>query len=93
MQLIPKRFYDLVPHFKASSFDYIIFDMPPLSQSSATLAMATLMDKVLLVVEAGKSSQEVVKRAYAELAGAKAKVSAVFNKSRAYGPKWLQTEL
>ena len=45
-QIIPKKFYDLMPHLKASDFDYIIFDMPPLGQTSITPAMAGFMDKV-----------------------------------------------
>ena len=32
VQLIPKKFYDLVPRLKTCDFDYIIFDMPPLDQ-------------------------------------------------------------
>jgi hypothetical protein len=49
------------------------------------------MDMVLLVVEAEKSTADAVKRAYAQLA-ARTKVSVVFNKSRSYGPKWLEGE-
>ena len=86
----PRRFYDLIPRFKASDFSYIIFDMPALGdQTSTTLAMAGHMDKVLLVVEAEKNDRGLVKRAYAELAAVKANVSAVFNKHRSYGPKWM----
>jgi succinoglycan biosynthesis transport protein ExoP len=88
-QLIPKRFYDLIPHLKASDFDYIIFDMPPLSQSSATLAIAGFMDHVLFVVEAEKDNREDVKRGFRELVAAKAMVSGIFNKGRTYAPKWL----
>jgi Mrp family chromosome partitioning ATPase len=88
-RFIPKRFYDLVPQFKASDFDYIIFDMPALSETSATLAVAGFMDKVLLVVEAEKNSRKAVKRAYNELVSTETNVSTVLNKSRSYGPKWL----
>jgi Mrp family chromosome partitioning ATPase len=88
----PKRFYNLISEFKASEFDYVIFDMPFLSDTSPTLAMAGFADKLLLVVEAAKSSQEAVKRAYGQLVAANAKVSVVFNKTRSYGPKWLQNE-
>jgi succinoglycan biosynthesis transport protein ExoP len=92
-QFDPRRFYDLIAEFKASDFDYIIFDMPSLTNGAATLAMAGLMDKVVLVVEAGKSNRDTVKRAFAKLAAAKAKVVTVFNKTRSYGPKWLETEV
>jgi len=88
-QFDPKRFYDLITEFKTSDFEYVIFDLPSVSTSSATPAMAVFMDQVLLVVEAEKSNREAVKRAYAQLGAAKAKVSAVFNKGRSYGPKWL----
>ena len=91
-QIIPKRFYDLMPHLKASDFDYIIFDMPPLNQTSITLATAAYMDKVVLVAEAGKSNRQAVKRAYMELSAVNANVSAVLNKLRSYTPKWLGAE-
>lgn len=87
----PKRFYNMLADFKASDLDYVVFDMPSLGDTSATLPLAGFMDTVLLVVEAEKSNRETVKRAYAQLA-AKTKVSVVFNKSRSYGPKWLEVE-
>jgi polysaccharide biosynthesis transport protein len=82
----------LITSFEGSDFDYVIYDLPCLSDTSPTLALASFMDKVLLVVEAGKSDREVVKRAYAQLASVKAKVLVVLNKGRSYGPKWLRTE-
>jgi succinoglycan biosynthesis transport protein ExoP len=91
--LEPKRFFAMIEEYKASDFEYVIFDMPSLSNTSSTLAMASFMDKVLLIVEAEVSNREVVKRAYAELAGANANVSAIFNKGRSYGPEWLAGKL
>jgi polysaccharide biosynthesis transport protein len=88
-QIIPKRFYDLVPHLKASDFDYIVFDMPPLSQTSVTLSIAGLMDKVLVIVEGEKSNRDFLKRAYAELIACRATVSVIFNKATSYAPRWL----
>src|SRR6266850_1629063 len=46
-----KKFFALIPNLKASDFDYIIFDMPPINQTSPTIGLAALMDKVLVVVE------------------------------------------
>jgi predicted nucleic acid-binding Zn-ribbon protein len=89
----PKRFYDLISQFKESDFDYVIFDLPFLSNTSPTLAMAGFVDKVLLVVEAEKNNRDTVKRAYEQLAAVKARVSVVFNKSRPTGPKWLECEV
>jgi succinoglycan biosynthesis transport protein ExoP len=88
----PKRFYDMLQEYKESDFNYVVFDMPSLGNTSATLPLAGFMDKVLLVVEAEKSNRDAVKRAYAQLA-AKADVSVIFNKSRSYGPKWLEGEI
>jgi Mrp family chromosome partitioning ATPase len=89
MQLAPKRFYDLMPNIKASHFDYVIFDMPPVSRSSATLAIAGCLDALLLVVEAERSDRNETKRAYTEFVNAKAEVSCILNKTRNSGPKWL----
>ena len=91
-QVIPKRFYEMMPHLKASEFDYIIFDMPPLNQTSVTLAMSAWMDKVLVVVEAERSDRDFVKRTYAELLACRANASVIFNKVRRYTPKWLGAE-
>ena len=91
-QIIPKRFYDLMPHLKASDFDYIIFDMPSLGQTSITPAMAGFMDKVLIVVEAEKSNRDFLKRAYTELLACRANASVILNKARSYVPKWAGAE-
>ena len=32
--MLPTRFTSLVPKMKASDFDYIIFDMPPITQDT-----------------------------------------------------------
>jgi uncharacterized protein involved in exopolysaccharide biosynthesis len=88
----PKRFYSLMAEFKMSELDYVVFDMPSLGDTSSTLPMAGFMDKVLLVVEAEKSGRDSVKRAYEQLS-AKTDVSVIFNKSRVYGPKWLEGEV
>jgi succinoglycan biosynthesis transport protein ExoP len=86
-----KKFFALVPNLKASDFDYIIFDMPPINQTSPTIGLAALMDKVLLVVESEKTNRDVVKRGYRELVGARADVAVVLNKTRSYGPNWLES--
>jgi uncharacterized protein involved in exopolysaccharide biosynthesis/Mrp family chromosome partitioning ATPase len=87
-----KKFFELMPNLKASDFDYIIFDMPALSQTSPTLGMAGFMDKTLVIVEAEKSNRDFVRRGYAELVAARANVSVVLNKTRSHVPQWLNTE-
>ena len=91
-QLGLKKFFDMMPNLKASDFDYIIFDMPPLHQTSPTWGMAAFMDKFLLVIEAEKSNRDTVKRGYRRLVTERENVSIVVNKARAYGPKSLELE-
>jgi uncharacterized protein involved in exopolysaccharide biosynthesis/Mrp family chromosome partitioning ATPase len=91
-QLGLKKFFDLMPNLKASDFDYIIFDMPPLGQTSPTLGMAGFMDKLLLVVEAEKNNRDTVRRAYSALVATRDNVSVVLNKTRSYAPKWAELE-
>jgi len=87
-----KRFFDMMPNMKASDFDYIIFDMPPLGQTSPTWGMAAFMDKLLLVVEAEKNNRELIKRGYGKLVAERDNVAVVVNKARSYVPKWLDAE-
>ena len=91
-QLGLKKFFDMMPNLKASDFDYIIFDMPPLEQTSPTWGMAAFMDKLLLVVEAEKNNRQVIKRSYGKLLTERNNVAVVVNKARSYVPKWLDSE-
>ena len=91
-QLGLKRFFDMMPNLKASDFDYIIFDMPPLGQTSPTWGMAPFMDKLLLVIEAEKNNREIIKRGYRKLVAERDNVEVVVNKTRSYVPKWLDAE-
>jgi uncharacterized protein involved in exopolysaccharide biosynthesis/Mrp family chromosome partitioning ATPase len=91
-RVLPKRFAALVPKFKASDYDYIIFDMPPVSQTSVTARLAGLVDMTLLVVESEKSNREVVRQASALLAQSKATVGVVLNKTRKYVPARLHQD-
>jgi len=91
-QLGLKKFFDMMPNMKASDFDYIIFDMPPLDQTSPTWGMAAFMDKLLLVVEAEKNNREGIKRSYGKLIVERNNVAVLVNKSRSYVPKWLDSE-
>jgi len=91
-QLGLKKFFDLMPNLKASEFDYIIFDMPPLDPTSPTWGMAPFMDKMLVVVEAEKNSRDAVKRLYHRLVHERDNVSLVLNKVRSYAPKRLELD-
>ncbi len=85
-QNLPQRFTKIAPKLKASDFDYIIFDMPPVSQISITPRLATYMDMVLLVVESEKTDRDVVQRATSMLAPSRVHIGAILNKTRTYGP-------
>jgi Mrp family chromosome partitioning ATPase len=89
---LPKRFSYLVPKLKVSNYDYIIFDMPPISQTSVTPRLARFMDMVLLVIESEHTDQRVAQRASALLANSKTNVCAVLNKTRTYVPRQLSQE-
>ncbi len=92
-RILPKRFGHLLPKMKASDFDYIIFDMPPVSQISITPRLARFMDMVLLVVESEKTDRDVAKRVAAMLSESKTNVGIVLNKNRSYLPRRLHQEI
>jgi uncharacterized protein involved in exopolysaccharide biosynthesis/Mrp family chromosome partitioning ATPase len=92
-RVLPKRFSHLLPKMKASDFDYIIFDMPPVSQISITPRLARFMDMVLLVVESEKTDRDVAARAAATLSEGKTNVGIVLNKNRDYGPRRLHHDI
>jgi Mrp family chromosome partitioning ATPase len=89
-RVLPKRFSHLLPMMKASDFDYIIFDMPPVSQISITPRLARFMDMVLLVIESGKTSRDAAMSTASLLAESKTNVGLVLNKNRPYVPKRLE---
>jgi uncharacterized protein involved in exopolysaccharide biosynthesis/Mrp family chromosome partitioning ATPase len=92
-RVLPKRFANLVPRMKASDYDYIIFDMPPVTQTSVTARLAGFMDMVLVVIESEKTGQEIVQRANGLLHESRANVAAILNKHRAYVPHKFSQEL
>lgn len=83
---LPARFNQLVPQLKASDFDYIIFDMPSVNQISITPRLAGFMDMVLLVVESEHTDKDIARQAAELLAGSRAPVGVVLNKSKNYLP-------
>jgi succinoglycan biosynthesis transport protein ExoP len=91
--IMPRQFSQMVPKLKASDYDYIIFDMPPVGQTTITAKVAKFMDMVLMVIESEKTDRDVARRAGALLAESKANVAAIFNKHRRYVPAWLQQDL
>ncbi len=91
-QALPRRFKHLVPRLKTSDYDYIVFDMPPLSQISVTTRLARFMDMVLIVAESEKTDRDVLKSAGALLAESKTNFGILLNKTRSYVPRKLLQE-
>lgn len=91
--VVPRRFASLLPKMKASDYDYIIFDMPPVSQTSVTAKVAGLLDMTFLVVESERSTSEQTRRCAALLEESRAKVTAVLNRYHNYLPHSLQTDV
>ena len=92
-KFLPKLFNGLVPQMKASDYDYIVFDMPPVSQTSITTRLAGHMDITLLVVEAEKDQAETIRLAAAMLQKNNTGIGAVLNKRHRYVPQMLNNEL
>ncbi len=86
-KILPKHLSKLMPRLRASQYDYIIFDLPPVSQTSVTPRIARLMDMTLMVIESEKTDRDAVQRANKLLVESGATVSAVLNKTRKYVPK------
>ena len=91
-RVLPKRFNQLVPKLRASDFDYIIFDMPPVSQISITPRLAGFMDMMLMVVESEKTDRDLMRRAADLLAESNANVGVVLNKTKTYVPSRLEKD-
>ena len=91
---LPRRFAKLIPELKASDFDYIIFDMPAVSQTSVTARLSRYMDMVLMVVASGETSPEKANRAKSVLQeSGTGELAAVINKSVKVLPDSLEHDL
>jgi capsular exopolysaccharide synthesis family protein len=71
-------------------YDYIVLDLPPVSEGGGTGGLASLCDQVSLVVEAERSRWEVVHRTQDQLDRVHARVlGVVLNKRQFHIPGWL----
>lgn len=91
---LPRRFAKLIPELKASDFDYIIFDMPAVSQTSVTARLSRYMDMVLMVIASGETSPDKALRAKAVLQeSGTGELAAVINKSVKVLPSSLEHDM
>ena len=93
MSALAKQLSTLVPRFKASDYDFIIFDMPRVSGTSVSVRLGAMMDMVLLVVEAEKAPQQAVRQAHSLLSETGVDTQIVVNKLRSYVPARLSGDL
>jgi succinoglycan biosynthesis transport protein ExoP len=89
---VVQSFTDLMPKLKISEYDYIIFDLPPLTQTSGSLRLASQMERAILVVEAEETSKTNAKKVTNLLRASQPKLFSVLNKSESYGPKDLRED-
>jgi succinoglycan biosynthesis transport protein ExoP len=75
-------------------FDLVVIDLPCVSPAESTLQWTSLLDGVLLVLEAERDHEETARRASKTLRDARAQVlGAVLNKRREHLPRWLDRRL
>ena len=91
--ILAKRFNRLLPKLQASDYDYIIFDMPAVTQTSITSRLANFMDVVLMVIESERTDQHAAKRACTLVSQGGANVQTVLNKVQEYLPKRLTNDI
>jgi Mrp family chromosome partitioning ATPase len=58
-------------------YDHILIDSPPLINVTDPVILSTMVDGVILVVQAGRSTRDVVRRARQELGSVGAKIFGV----------------
>jgi uncharacterized protein involved in exopolysaccharide biosynthesis len=86
----PSGFMGVVPQLTASDFDWIVFDLPPVTQASITPRLAKYMDLTLLVIEAEQAHRKSVKQAGSVLLEFTPNVALVLNNTETKLPQWLQ---
>ncbi len=61
----------------SEKYDHILIDSPPLTNVTDPVILSTMVDGVILVVQAGRSTREIVRRARHELSSVGAKIFGV----------------
>jgi succinoglycan biosynthesis transport protein ExoP len=88
-----KTFSEVLPALRRK-YRVIICDLPPLLENSPAVGIASVMDGVVLVVEAEKTRREVAAKVKESLLQADVKVlGVILNKRRFHIPRWLYKTL
>ena len=64
-------------HALSGKFDHILIDSPPLINVTDPVILSTMVDGVILVIQAGRSTRDVLRRARQELNSVGAKIFGV----------------
>jgi protein-tyrosine kinase len=84
------RFDELLEEFR-TEFDLTLFDAPPLLTYAETSALASKVDRVLLVVQAERTRADLLAQGKEELERIGTGIfGVVLNRKKSYGPRWLQ---
>jgi protein-tyrosine kinase len=88
-----KRFDEFLKSVR-DQFDYVILDGPPVPSFSEARVVCAKVDGVVMVVESGKTREQVAVRAKKELEEAGGKVlGVVLNRRKHYIPEWIYRRL
>ena len=86
--------FDKIIKRMREKFDYVILDAPPVKGYAETKVIGKKVDGVILVIESGKTRQQVAKRAKQDLERAGAKVlGVILNRRKYYIPEWIYKRL
>jgi len=85
-----QRFQEAVRQALKSGCRYVVLDLPPVTDTSASLRVAGLASGIIFVVEAEKDHRDAVLRARDLLRQTQGRVlGVVLNKTRSWVPRWL----
>lgn len=90
---IVQSFSDMIPKLRGSDYDYVIFDLPPISETSGSLRLAGQMERTLLVIESEETQKAKVDRVRDLLSGSGTRLFGVLNKTKSYGPTFLTEDI
>jgi capsular exopolysaccharide synthesis family protein len=76
-ELISSKRMEVLLRVLSGRYDHILIDSPPLINVTDPVILSTMVDGVILVVQAGRSTREVVRRARTELGSVGAKIFGV----------------
>lgn len=81
-------------HLMKDKFDFVILDGPPVPSFSETRVLCSKVDGVILVLAAGRTREQVAKRAKREIEEAGGKIlGLVLNRRKFHIPEWIYRRL